>query len=59
MLHLLKDTHNFPWPLVQCCSPKLYQAVVVRKDHANLQPKSNKVAGGESLTIFAADCAQN
>ena len=59
MLDLLKDTHNFSWPLVQYCSPKLYQAVVDRIDHANLQPILNKVAGGESLTIFVTDCAQN
>ena len=52
MLDLLKDTHNFSWPLVQYCSPKLYQAVVDRIDHANLQPILNKVAGVKVLLFL-------
>ena len=50
MLDLLKDTQNFPSPLVQCCAK--FEKAMPGNDQANLQPTLNKGTGGASLTIF-------
>ena len=54
MLHLLKDTQNFPspWFNVVPSPEKLCKAVVAKNDQVNLQRTLNKEAGGASLTNF-------
>ena len=59
MVDLLKDTHNSPCPLVQCCAKSekaMPGCVVARNDQTSLQRKLNKGAGVASLTIFVTDC---
>ena len=61
MLDLPKGTQGSPPPRFNFVPSlkKLLQAVVARNNQVNLQPTSNKRAGGVSLSIFVTDCLQN